>query len=198
MSFSMQKTAYEIAKTDPRLFLVVADISPVASAAAFQTEFPERFINVGVAEQVMVGVSAGLALRGCIPFAYTIATFTIYRPFEMVRVDCCYQNLPVKLVGIGGGVTYSTLGGTHHAQEDIAVMSALPNMSILAPCDPLETVAATWASALASGPVYLRLGKAGEPNLTEHAVDPFEFGKIRYLRKGGDTCVVSYGPILKM
>ena len=110
MRNTFANTFYEIAKTDPRLFLVVADISPVASAAAFQEEFPERFINVGVAEQVMVGVSAGLALRGCIPFAYTIATFTIYRPFELVRVDCCYPNLPVKLVGIGGGVTYSTLG----------------------------------------------------------------------------------------
>ena len=152
MRNTFANTFYEIAKTDPRLFLVVADISPVASAAAFQTEFPERFINVGVAEQVMVGVAAGLALRGCIPFAYTIGTFTIYRPFEMVRVDCCYQNLPVKLVAIGGGVTYSTLGGTHHTQEDIAVMSALPNMSIIAPCDPAETTAATHACIDLPGP----------------------------------------------
>jgi len=198
MRNTFANTFYEIAKTDPRLFLVVADISPVASAAAFQEEFPERFINVGVAEQVMVGVSAGLALRGCIPFAYTIATFTIYRPFEMVRVDCCYQNLPVKLVGIGGGVTYSTLGGTHHTQEDIAVMSALPNMSIIAPCDPAETTAATRACIELPGPVYLRLGKAGEPDLTAQAPDPFTFGKIRRLKEGKDLCLLSYGPITKM
>ena len=189
---------YEIAKKDPRLFLVVADISPVASAAAFQKEYPERFVNVGVAEQVMVGVAAGLALRGCIPFAYTIATFTIYRPFEQVRVDCCYQNLPVKLVGIGGGVTYSTLGGTHHSQEDIAIMSALPNMSIIAPCDPSETVAATHACIHVPGPVYLRLGKAGEPDLTSNAPDPFQFGKVRFIKRGVDLCIISYGPITKM
>lgn len=198
MRNTFANTFYEIAKADPRLFLVVADISPVASAAAFQTEFPERFINVGVAEQVMVGVAAGLALRGCIPFAYTIATFTIYRPFEMVRVDCCYQNLPVRLVGIGGGVTYSTLGGTHHTQEDIAVMSALPNMSIIAPCDPAECTAATRACIDLPGPVYLRLGKAGEPDLTSKAPDPFVFGKVRRLKEGKDLCLLSYGPITKM
>lgn len=189
---------YELARKDPRLFLVVADISPVASAAAFQKEYPERFVNVGVAEQVMVGVAAGLALRGCIPFAYTIATFTIYRPFEQVRVDCCYQNLPVKLVGIGGGVTYSTLGGTHHTQEDIAIMSALPNISIIAPCDPAETIAATHACVQIPGPVYLRLGKAGEPDLTSNAPEPFHFGKVRCIKSGRDACIISYGPITKM
>ena len=94
--------------------------------AKFREEFPERFVNVGVAEQSMIGLCAGLALRGCRPFAYTIATFTIYRPFEQVRDDLCYQNVPATLVGIGGGVTYSTLGGTHHAQEDIAADGGAP------------------------------------------------------------------------
>src|SRR6266498_6126713 len=144
-----------IAKQDPRIYLVVADITAAAGVASFQEESPERFINVGVAEQLMIGMCAGLALRGCIPFAYTIATFTIYRPFEQVRVDCCYQNLPVKLVGVGGGVNYSTLGGTHHAQEDVALMSALPNMSVLAPCDPAETAVATRECIGIPGPVYL-------------------------------------------
>jgi transketolase len=115
-----------------------------------------------------------------------------------VRVDCCYQNLPVKLVGIGGGVTYSTLGGTHHTQEDIALMSALPNMSIIAPCDPAETTAATRACIDLPGPVYLRLGKAGEPDLTSQAPDPFTFGKVRRLKEGTDLCLLSYGPITKM
>jgi transketolase len=198
MRDTFARTVYEVARTRPNVFVVVADISPAGSMGPFRKDYPEQFVNVGVAEQSMIGLCAGLAMRGATPFAYTIATFAVYRTFEIVRDDLCYQNLPVTVVGIGAGVVYSTLGGTHHAQEDIAVMSALPNMSILAPCDPLETVAATWASARASGPVYLRLGKAGEPNLTDQAVDPFEFGKIRYLRKGGDTCVVSCGPILKM
>ena len=84
----------------------------------------------------MIGICAGLALKGCQPFAYTIATFSLYRPFEMVRDDLCYQNLPVTVVGMGAGVIYSTLGGTHHTQEDIAIAGAIPNMQIIAPCDP--------------------------------------------------------------
>jgi transketolase len=168
--------------------------------AKFREEFPERFINVGVAEQAMIGICAGLALKGMRPFAYTIATFSLYRPFEMVRDDLCYQNLPVTVVGIGGGVIYSTLGGTHYAQEDIAIAGALPNMSIIAPCDPAEAKSATNHAArrAGGGPIYLRFGKAGEPNLTRPDSDPFEFGKLRYLRHGDDVCVLSYGVIMRM
>ena len=198
MRDTFARTLYEIAKIKPKVFIVAADISPVGSMIPFREEFPEQFINVGVAEQSMIGVCAGLALRGCTPFAYTIATFTLYRPFEQVRSDLCYQNLPVTLVGIGGGVSYANHGGTHLAQEDIALMSALPNMSIIAPCDPLETEAATWASANHQSPVYLRLGRSGEPDLTSDAAEPFEFGKLRTLKAGSDTCIISYGPIMKM
>jgi len=198
MRDAFAETLYQIGKEDPKVFIVVADISPAGSMARFRQEFPERFINVGVAEQNMIGVCGGLALRGLKPFAYTIATFAAYRPFEMIRDDLCYQNLPVTVVGIGGGVTYSNLGGTHHAQEDIAVLGAIPNMSILAPCDPLETVLATRHCAVAKGPVYLRLGKAGEPKFTENAVDSFIPGKIRTIKKGKDVCILSYGPIMKM
>lgn len=198
MRDAFARTIYQIAKKIPKVFMVVADISPAASMALFQKEFPDRFINVGVAEQSMIGMCAGLAMRGCTVFAYTIATFAIYRPFEQIRDDLCYQNIPVTVVGVGGGVAYSTLGGTHHAQEDIAVMSALPNMSVVAPCDSLETESATWACSQLKGPVYLRLGKAGEPVLTADALDPFEFGKLRYLQKGKDVCVLSYGPIMRL
>ena len=198
MRDTFARTLYQVAKKKPNVFIVVADISPAGSMAPFRAEFPDRFINVGVAEQAMIGLCAGLALRGCTVFAYTIATFSIYRPFEQVRVDLCYQNLPVTVVGIGGGVSYSTLGGTHHAQEDIAVIGAIPNMAIIAPCDPLETEAATWVCADRSGPTYLRLGKAGEPVLTAQAPEPFEFGKVRLLKEGADVCILSYGPIMKM
>ena len=189
---------YELAKKDRRIYLVVADITAAAGVASFQKESPERFLNVGVAEQIMIGMCAGLALRGCIPFAYTIATFTIYRPFEQVRVDCAYQNLPVKLVGVGGGVNYSTLGGTHHAQEDVAIMSAIPNMTVLTPCDPAEAATLTRECIAIPGPVYLRLGKAGEPDLTSAAPDPFRLGKIRFIRRGQEICFLSYGPVTKM
>jgi transketolase len=192
-------TLYEAGKNDKRVAIVVADISPAGSMQKFREEFPDRFINTGVSEQIMIGLCAGMALRGMRPFAYTIATFSFYRPFEFVRDDLCYQNLPVTVVGIGGGVAYSTLGGTHHAQEDVVLASALPNMTVLAPCDPPECrEAARWCATQDRGPVYLRLGKAGEPDLTSRAVEPFVFGKLRYLRRGDDVGILAYGPITKM
>jgi transketolase len=191
-------TFYELGRADPRLCVVVADISPAGSISKFRNEFPRRFINTGVSEQIMIGMAAGMAQRGLRPFAYTIATFTLYRPFEMVRDDLCYQNLPVTIVGIGGGVSYSTLGATHHAQEDVAIASAIPNMSVIAPCDPAETEAATrWCATQERGPIYLRLGRAGEPDFTSKAHQAWEFGRVRQLRAGSDVAVLSYGPIMK-
>ena len=192
-------TLYDCACENEDIYIVVADISPAGSMAQFSSEYPERFINVGVAEQCMIGMCAGLALKGCQPFAYTIATFSLYRPFEMVRDDLCYQNLPVTVVGMGAGVIYSTLGGTHHTMEDISIASAIPNMRIIAPCDPLEVEAATrYCATQKEGPVYLRIGKAGEPVLTEDAAEPFEVGKLRYLWKGEDVAVVSFGVLTAM
>jgi transketolase len=192
-------TFYEAGKRDERLAVVVADISPAGSIQKFREDFPDRFVNTGVSEQIMIGMCAGMALRGLRPFAYTIATFTLFRPFEFIRDDLCYQNLPVTVVGIGGGVTYSTLGGTHHAMEDVAVAAAIPNMTVIAPCDPAETRAATlWCTEQTCGPVYLRLGKAGEPDFTSRALEPWEFGKLRYLKRGKDACVLTYGPIMKV
>jgi transketolase len=195
---TFSETLYEEACGNSKICIVVADISPAGSMAKFGAEFPDRFINVGVAEQSMIGICAGLALKGCQPFAYTIATFSLYRPFEMVRDDLCYQNLPVTVVGMGAGVIYAALGGTHHSQEDITIAGAVPNMQIIAPCDPQECVEATrWCARQRIGPVYLRIGKSGEPTLTR-GVEPWEFGKIRYLRRGDDICILTYGVIAKM
>lgn len=192
------ETLYQCAQENHKITIVVADISPAGSMEKFRQEFPERFINVGVAEQSMIGICAGMALKGLQPFAYTIATFSLYRPFEFIRDDLCYQNIPVTVVGIGGGVVYSTLGGTHHCQEDMAIAGAIPNMSIVAPCDPAEARDATrYCASQRRGPVYLRLGKAGEPMLTDQAADPWQFGTIRYLRRGTDVCILSYGIIMK-
>lgn len=185
---------YEIGQKDRRICALVADISPAGSIVKFREEFPERFINTGVAEQAMIGIAAGLALKGLRPFCYTIATFSLYRPFEMIRVDLGYQNLPVTVIGMGAGVIYSTLGGTHHSMEDVAVASAIPNVTVLAPCDPAEMRLMTdWCATQSHGPVYMRLGKAGEPDLTATAADPFEVGKIRYLQRGTDVALISYG-----
>lgn len=195
MRNTFASTFYELGKIDKRLSIVVADISPAGSIAKFREDFPDRFINTGVAEQVMIGLTAGMAQRGLRPFAYTIATFSLYRPFEMIRDDLCYQDLPVTVVGIGGGVTYSTLGATHQAMEDVAIASSIPNLSVVAPCDPAETAAATRYLALENQhPCYLRLAKAGEPDLTSGAAEPFVYGKLRVIRPGKGTCFLAYGP----
>ena len=199
MRNNFAEALYEEGKKNNKICVVVADISPAGSIQKFRNEFPDRFINCGVAEQSMIGIAAGLALKGFRPFCYTIATFTLYRPFEMVRVDLCYQNLPVTIIGMGAGAIYSTLGGTHHTIEDVAIASALPNMTVIAPCDPSEMREATkWCATKNKGPVYMRLGKVGEPNLTENAIDKFEFGKLRYLKKGKEIAVISYGITVKM
>ena len=190
---------YKVGLKDKRICALVADISPAGSMMDFRKKFPDRFINCGVAEQSMIGIAAGLALRGMRPFCYTIATFSLYRPFEMVRVDLCYQNLPVTIIGMGAGLIYSTLGSTHHSFEDISIASSLPNMTVLAPCDPLEMEQATlWCTKRNKGPVYMRLGKRGEPNLTEKAKEKFVIGKIRYLRKFKEkkVVIITYGTIM--
>jgi len=190
---------YEIGRKNKKICALVADISPAGSIVKFREEFPERFINTGVAEQAMIGIAAGLALKGMRPFCYTIATFSLYRPFEMIRVDLCYQNLPVTIIGMGAGVIYSTLGSTHHSMEDIAIASAIPNMTVLAPCDPSEMrIMTEWCATQSNGPVYMRLGKAGEPDLTVDAIEDLVVGKIRYLEKGKDIALISYGIALNM
>jgi transketolase len=198
MRNAFASTLYELGKNDPNICCVVADISPVGSMEKFREEFPERFIDVGVAEQGMIGLCAGMALRGFRPFAYTIATFSAYRPFEFIRDDLCYQNLPVVVVGMGAGIIYSTLGGTHLTQEDVGILSPLPNLSILAPCDPPELREALKYCATTTGPVYLRIGKAGEPSFTDKAIDPFQFGKIRYITRGSDVCVLTFGHVMDL
>lgn len=190
------ETLYNLAINDDRIFIVVADISPAGSMAKFQKQFPNRFINVGVAEQSMIGICAGLALRGALPFAYTIATFALYRPFEFIRDDLAYQNLPVTVVGIGGGVIYSTLGATHYAQEDISVATAVPGLNVFAPSTPneVEEILSNIVSGNITGPNYLRLGKTGEINYNFH--DKFIPGKLRrIIYNKSDTCILSYGVI---
>lgn len=187
------------AKKNKKIYFVVADISPAGNLETFKKNFRGRFINVGVSEQAMIGISAGLALNKKIPFAYTIATFSLYRPFEMVRVDLCYQNLPVTVVGMGAGTIYSTLGGTHLTQEDISIARSLPNMKILAPCDPEELKEClNYCINNKKGPIYLRIGKSGEPNLTKNSIEKWKFGKIRKLVNGQDFCVLTYGTITRI
>jgi transketolase len=148
---------YELAKEDKNLIIVVADISPAGAINKFRTEFPDRFVNVGVAEQIMIGMVAGMSLRNLQPFAYTIAAFTLFRPFEFVRNDLCYQNLPVTIVGICG---YKELGSTHYVPEDEAIAKLLPNLKIISPQNIQETIEATrFCAKQKERPIYLRLHK---------------------------------------
>ena len=190
---------YKLAIKDKDIFIVVADISPAGNMIKFQKKYPERFINVGVSEQTMIGVCAGLALQKKKVFAYTIATFTLYRPFEMVRNDLCYQNLPVTIVGMGAGTIYNNLGATHQTQEDISVARSIPNMQIIAPSEPDELkLAVRHCVKNKKGPIYLRIGKSGEENYNNSKSEKWKFGKIRKLKNGKDLCILTYGPIIKL
>jgi len=189
---------YKNAIKDKNIHIDVADIAPAGNMKKFQKKYPDRFINVGVSEMTMISMCAGLALEDKKPFAYTIANFALYRPFEMIRNDICYQNLPVTIVGMGSGTTYSNLGGTHITQEDISIARSIPNMNIIAPSDPLELEAAVkYCCTVNKSPVYLRIGKSGEKNFTNIAKEPWKFGKIRKITEGKDICILSYGPIIK-
>jgi transketolase len=191
---------YEIATQDPRVYVVVSDISPAGSMAKFREEFPDRFINTGVAEQAMIGICAGLAREGAIPFAYTIAAFSILRPYEFIRDDIALANLNVNIVGIGAGLVYSTLGPTHHTIEDVGIMSMLPNMKIFSPGDTNEVRAGMKIlmseSSNRNHPTYIRLGKAGEPELPlKENIQDIESKGFRFIRKNlnSEVLFLSYG-----
>lgn len=197
MRNELAKSLYQQAKKNKNIFVIVADISPSGKMQDFQKEFPNQFINTGVAEQVMIGLSAGLAIKKKIPFVYTIATFALYRPFEMIRVDLCYQNLPVCIVGMGGGTIYSNLGPTHLTQEDIAIARSIPNLQLLAPCDPYELKnCINYLVQKSKHPTYLRIGKTGEKNFIFNNSERWNFGKIRKLVNGKKICFISFGPII--
>jgi transketolase len=184
----------ELAAEDPRVWALTGDLGiglfdPVAAAA------PGRVLNVGIAEQALVGIAAGLAYAGKVPFAYSIAPFVTSRPHDQIRVDVAMARANVKLVGVGGGVAYGYLGPTHHAIEDLALMRALPHMTVLAPGDPDDARRATRAAAEHDGPVYLRLGKNGEPRVLPDDAQ-FRIGRATQLRQGNDVTLASTGTML--
>ncbi len=188
-------TLSELAADDERIWLLNGDLG-YSVLERFTALFPRRSVNVGVAEQNMTGVAAGLALCDKIVFTYSIANFPTLRCLEQIRNDICYHNLNVKIVAVGGGLAYGAQGYTHHAIEDLAIMRALPNMTVIAPGDPAETRAATRALVKWPGPCYLRLGKAGEPVVHRSDFD-FQIGKAIMLREGADVTLISTGGMLK-
>lgn len=188
-AFAAEVTA--LAKADERVVLLSGDIGN-RLFNDFKAACPDRFLNCGVAEANMIGTASGLALSGLRPITYTITTFTTLRCLEQIRLDICYHNLPVVVVGVGAGLSYSALNATHHALEDLAVLRVLPNIVVLCPADQAEVHGALQAALAHNGPVYIRLGKKGEP--TVHAQPPrFEIGKWIPLREGRDVCLLGVG-----
>jgi transketolase len=188
----MRKTCldwvYKLAKQDPRVVFIGSDLSP-GLLDEMKQEMPERWFMEGIAEQNVVGMAAGMALEGFIPYANTIATFFTRRSYEQVAIDCCLHNVPVRLVSNGGGLVYAPLGPTHLAIEDIAIMRALPNMTVVACCDAEEMKRFMDASLAWKGPIYIRLAKGGDP-IISRPENGFEIGKAISVRKSVESSPV--------
>lgn len=195
MRTAFVRALLEAARGDPRIWLLTGDLG-YSVLEPFQREFPARYVNVGVAEQNMAGIAAGIAHSGNIVFVYSIANFPTFRCLEQIRNDICYPGLPVRIVSVGGGLGYGSAGYTHHGVEDIAVLRALPRMTVLSPGDPLEAELATHALVKLDGPAYLRLGKAGEPRV--HDVRPdFAIGRSISVREGREVTIIATGASLR-
>lgn len=161
----------------------------------FKDKYPQRFYNCGVAEANMTGMAAGMALCGLHPVTYTITPFATTRCMEQIRLDVCYHNLPIIIVGTGSGLSYAPLGATHHSLEDISFLRSIPNMTVICPADTVEVRLALQAAIKAGGPVYIRLGKKGEP-LVHQTPPEFVIGKGITLIEGDEICILSAGNML--
>lgn len=184
----------KIATEDKRLVLLSGDIGNKLFDK-FKNAAPQRFYNCGIAEGNMMSVAAGLALSGLRPVVYTITPFTTTRCFEQIRVDVCYHKAPVIIVGTGAGLSYADLGPTHHSLEDMAILRTLPEMSVMAPCDSNELKHALRAALKLDTPVYIRIGKKGEPDIHTNITN-FKIGKSIIIKKGKDITLISSGTII--
>lgn len=186
----------KLAQVDPRVVLLSGDIGNKLFDE-FKLHAPKRFYNCGVAEANMTGTAAGLAMMGLRPFTYTITPFATVRCLEQIRVDICYHNLPVVIVGTGSGLSYASLGPTHHSCDDIGFLRLLPNLTILCPCDSQEVRAALRAVLQQPTPAYIRLGKKGEPNIHTSMPD-FIIGQPITVKSGRDICILSTGNMMSL
>ena len=185
---------YDLAKKDSRVLSLLAD-SGTGYDELFRQEFPGQLLDFGIAEEHMVSAAAGMASCGKIPFVYTAGAFLAYRSLEFIRDDVCFQNQNVKIVGMGSGLAWSTLGPSHHTTEDISVLRALPNLTIFSPACPREVEQAVYAAYEIQGPVYIRLGMNAEPDIYDGAEFDFLPGRNVTLKTGGRMVVFSTGSI---
>ncbi len=185
----------ELGKENPDVVVLTADLADSTKVGAFKKEFPERFFEVGVAEQNLMGVAAGLALSGKVPFISSYATFSPGRNWDQLRVSVVYSKANVKIAGAHTGVSVGPDGATHQALEDIAITRVLPGLVVLAPCDYLQTKKATIAMGKYIGPAYIRFTREKSPVFTTDQTD-FEIGKAQVFREGNDVVVIGCGPVL--
>jgi len=185
----------ELCQTRDDVLVLDADVSKSTRTNWVGDRYPDRFFNMGISEQDMVGTAAGLALGGMVPFVATYGVFLSGRAWDQIRTTVCYNNLPVKFGGAHAGISVGPDGATHQALEDIAIMRVLPNMTVLAPCDSEEVRKATLAAASYPGPVYIRFGREPVPVITD-ASSPFEIGKAVRLRDGGDVAIIACGAMV--
>jgi transketolase len=187
----------ELAGADERVVLLSGDIGN-RLFDKYKAAYPERFLNCGVAEANMIGLGAGMAMSGLRPVAYTITPFVTTRCLEQIRVDVAYQDVPVVIAGVGAGLSYASLGGTHHSCEDISFLRSIPGMTVVCPGDAHEVTVALRAAVAHDGPVYLRLGKKGEPLVHEAPPEDFRIGEGLVIRNGDDVCLLSTGNLLPL
>jgi len=190
------KRLCEIARNDSRIVLITGDLG-FAVFDEYIRQFPNQFINAGIAEQNMTGLAAGLAKENRIVFTYSIANFSTLRCLEQIRNDACYHNANVKVVSIGGGFSYGALGVSHHATEDLAIMRSLPEITVMSPCGLWETMKSTDAVVNTPGTCYLRLDKSAGDDLPSLGDNSFEMGKARILKDGNDCFIFVTGGILE-
>ncbi|MBJ6123445.1 transketolase family protein [Sphingomonas mollis] len=189
------RTVEELAVADDRIVAVVNDSIGSSKLGKFRDRFPDRLVNVGIAEQNMIGVGAGLANGGKVPFVSGASCFLTARAMEQIKVDCAYSRANVKLCGISSGVAYGELGATHHSIEDVAWLRAIDGLVVIVPADPWQTAAAIRAAAAHDGPVFVRISRMPVPELARSAAI-FTIGKAEVLREGGDIAIVVNGTLV--
>lgn len=185
----------ELGQMEKDVVVLTADVAESTRVLEFGKKYPERFIECGVAEQNMMGIAAGLALYGKIPFVSSYAVFSPGRSWDQLRVSVCYSQANVKIAGAHTGISVGPDGATHQALEDIAITRVLPNLTVIAPCDSIETKKATLAAAHIKGPVYFRFGREKTSVMTTYDT-PFVIGKAEVFREGDDVAIIGSGPVL--
>lgn len=184
-----------LGESNPDVVVLDADLAMSTRTNWFRDKYPERFFDIGIAEQDMLGTAAGLAMGSKIPFATTYGVFIAGRAWDQIRTTICYANLNVKIAGMHGGISVGPDGATHQALEEIALMRVLPNMRMVVPCDAIEARKATLGAAQICGPIYLRFTREGTPVLTEED-DAWQLGKANVMRTGSDVTIIGCGPVL--